>query len=123
MGETPAMSKLEVPTDGPAQAEAEKRREALWVRTWSLRSLRIAPVVAALSFAVGWLDPEGGETPLAALALAIAFMAAFFGLAGLFGLQQANERLAERARPSWALPCGLGGIFGGFLGGLLGLIT
>lgn len=123
MGETPSMSKLEVPTDGAAQAEAEKRREALWVRAWSLRSLRIAPVVAAMSFAVGWLDPEGGETPLAALALAIAFMAAFFGLAGLFGLQQANERLAERSRPSWALPCGLSGIFGGFLGGLLGLIT
>jgi uncharacterized membrane protein YfcA len=117
------MSKQEVPAGDPAPNQAEKRREAQWVRTWSLRSLRLAPGVAAASFVVGWFDPEGGETPLAALALAISFMAAFFGLVGLFGLQQANERLAERSRPSWALPCGLCGIFGGFLGGLVGLIT
>jgi uncharacterized membrane protein YfcA len=117
------MSQQEDPTGGVARDEADKRREALWVRAWSLRSLRAAPITAAGSFVVGWLDPEGGETPLAALALVVAFMAAFFGLAGLFGLQQANERLSERSRPSWALPCGVGGIFGGFLGGLVGLIT
>lgn len=117
------MSQQELPTGGPALDEAEKQREAQWVRTWSLRSLRAAPLAAAASFVVGWFDPEGGETLLAALALAIAFMAAFFGLAGLFGLQQSNERLANPARPAWALPCGLCGIFGGFLGGLVGLIT
>ncbi|MEY2808376.1 MAG: hypothetical protein RIR65_2793 [Planctomycetota bacterium] len=117
------MSQQEDPTGGVARGEADKRREALRVRSWSLRSLRAAPLAAAGSFVVGWLDPEGGETPLAALALVVAFMAAFFGLVGLFGLQQADERLSERSRPSWALPCGLCGIFGGFLGGLVGLIT
>lgn len=103
--------------DEPVRARA---RDSL---RWSLRSLLLAPPTALGAFVVGWFDPEGGETLLAATALAVAFGAVFLGLAGLFALQYAKESLPGEPVPKWALPCGVAGIAGGFLGGLMGLVT
>lgn len=107
---------------GPA-GDATGAKQAREARRWALRSLLLAPPVALASFVVGWLDPEGGETLLAAVALAIAFAAVFFGLAGLFALQYTREALPGETVPKWALPCGVAGIAGGFVAGLVGLIT
>ena len=113
------------PQEEPAQLPSTdpRVREALDVRRWSVRSLKAAPPTVALSFGVGWLDPEGGETLLAATALVFAFVAAFFGLAGLFGYQYSKERLPEQAPYRWAVTFGITGILGGFLAGLVGLVT
>jgi hypothetical protein len=90
---------------------------------WAPRLCAFAPVVAFAAFVIGWLDPHGGENPIAATALAVAFLAAGVGLAGLFLSLLASERVPGFVRPNWALPCAIGGIAGGFLGGLLGVIT
>ncbi len=90
---------------------------------WAPRLCALAPVVAFTALVIGWFDPHGGENPIAASALAVAFMAAGVGLAGLFLSLLASERVPGFVRPRWSLPCAIGGIFGGFLGGLLGVIT
>lgn len=101
---------------GPEERAREGRR-------WALRSLLAGPPTALAAFVVGWLDPEGGETVLAATALAVAFGAVFFGLAGLFALQYTRETLPGEEVPRWAVPCGVAGIAGGFVAGLTGLVT
>jgi uncharacterized membrane protein YfcA len=83
----------------------------------------VAPFVAAASFVIGFLDPHGGENPLAASALAVAFVAVACGLIGVFLLLYASEKIAGFVRPRWAAPMAVGGILGGFLGGIVGLIT
>jgi hypothetical protein len=90
---------------------------------WSPRLCALAPVVAVAALVIGWFDPHGGENPIAASALAVAFLAAGVGLSGLFLSLLASERVPGFVRPGWSLPCAIGGIFGGFLGGLLGVIT
>jgi len=90
---------------------------------WAPRLCAAAPLVAIMAFVIGWFDPHGGENPIAAAALAVAFAAAGFGLSGLFLSLLASERVPGFERPRWSLPCAIGGIFGGFLGGLLGVIT
>ena len=121
IAETPSMSPQE---ESAQQPSTDPRvREALEVRRWSVRSLKAAPPTVVVSFGVGWLDPEGGETLLAATALVFAFVAAFLGLAGLFGYQYSKERLPDQAPYRWAATFGITGILGGFLAGLVGLVT
>lgn len=110
-------------TERPTAARPGPEARAREARRWALRSLLAGPPTALASFVVGWMDPEGGETILAAAALAVAFGAVFFGLAGLFALQYTREALPGEPVPKWALPCGVAGIAGGFVAGLLGLVT
>ncbi len=91
--------------------------------TWGPRLCAACPVVTALSFIVGFLDPHGGENPIAATALAIAFVAAGVGLVGLFTCLFATERVPGFVRPRLAVPLAVGGIGGAFAAGLVGLIT
>ncbi|MBL8861704.1 MAG: hypothetical protein JNK02_06790 [Planctomycetes bacterium] len=91
--------------------------------TWGPRLCAVAPFVAVVSFVIGFLDPHGGENPLAASALAVAFVAVASGLIGLFTSLYATEKVPGFVRPRWAAPAAVGGIAGGFLGGIVGLIT
>lgn len=91
--------------------------------TWGPRLCAVAPFVAAISLVIGFLDPHGGENPLAASALAVAFLAVACGLIGLFLALYATEKVPGFVRPRWAAKAGVAGIAGGFLAGILGVVT
>jgi len=90
---------------------------------WAPRLCALAPIVVLAALVIGFLDPHGGETPLAAASLAVAFLAAGCGLGGAFLAALAVEKVPGFVRPRWALPCAIVGVVGGFLGGILGVIT
>ncbi len=90
---------------------------------WSPRLCATSPFVAVVSLIVGLFDPEGGESLLAASALLVAFIGVAIGLGGLFTTLLASEVVPGWRAPRWAFPCAIGGIGGGFLAGVLGVIT
>jgi len=97
------------------------RREPAAV--WGPRLCAAAPVVVATSLVVGFLDPHGGESPLAASAFVVAFLAVACAFFGGFLCLFATEKVPGFVRPKWATACAITGIAGGFGAGLLALIT
>jgi hypothetical protein len=90
---------------------------------WGPRLCAAAPVVVVISLVVGFFDPQGGESWIAASAFVVAFLAVASALFGGFMCLYAAEKVPGFARPKWATACAIGGIAGGFGAGLLALIT
>jgi len=90
---------------------------------WGPRLCAAAPVIVVVSLVVGFLDPSGGETPLAAGAFVVAFGAVASAFFGGFMCLYAGEKVPGFVRPKWATACAITGIAGGFGAGLLALIT
>jgi len=90
---------------------------------WGPRLCAAAPVVLVISLVVGFFDPHGGETPLAASAFVVAFLAVASAFFGGFMCLYATEKVPGFVRPKWATACAVTGIAGGFGAGLLALIT
>ena len=82
-----------------------------------------APFVVLASLIVGFFDPHGGESLLAAGAFLVAFLAVACAFFGGFLCLFASERVPGFLRPKWATACAIIGIAGGFGAGLLALIT
>lgn len=91
--------------------------------TWGPRLCAAAPVVVVISLVVGFFDPHGGESLIAASAFVISFLAVAFALFGGFMCLYAAEKVPGFVRPKWATVCAIIGIAGGFGAGLLALIT
>lgn len=90
---------------------------------WGPRLCAAAPVVVGVSLVVGFFDPHGGESALAASAFVVAFLAVACAFFGGFLCLFASEKVPGFVRPKWATACAIGGISGGFGAGLLALVT
>jgi hypothetical protein len=108
----------------PSRRPSALRLERLQrVRALALVSCAVAPPTALVAFVCGFLDPDGGESLLAGIGLAVGFIAVFFGLAGLFALVFVKEADATKPMPNWAAPAGVIGCLGGMIAGFFSFLT